>query len=57
MFVKVLLCMTVVLIPLVSSITSHIEWEDRRTTSDRSVRVKKIGEGQYEDAMGNRYTS
>jgi len=48
--------MTVVLIPLVSSITSHIEWEDRRTTSGQSVRVKKIGNGRYEDAMGNRYS-
>lgn len=57
MFVKVLLCMTVVLIPLVSSITSHIEWEDRQTTSGRGVRVKKTGEGKYEDAMGNRYTT
>jgi len=56
MVVKVLLCMTVVLIPLVSSITSHIEWEDRRTTSGQSVRVKKIGNGRYEDAMGNRYS-
>jgi len=55
-FVQVLLCMTIVLIPLVSSITSHIEWEDRRTTSGRRVSVKKTGEGQYEDAMGNRYT-
>lgn len=57
MFVKVLLCMTVVLIPLVSSITSHIEWEERTTTSGRRVNVKKTGEGEYEDAMGNRYTN
>ena len=56
MFLKMLLCMTVVLIPLVGSITSHIEWEERTTTSGRRVNVKKTGEGEYEDAMGRRYT-
>lgn len=55
MFAKVLLMMTIILIPLVKHIGSDIQWEEHTTASGGRVTVKKTGEGEYEDAAGNRY--
>ena len=55
MFARFLLLMTVILIPLALAIGSNIQWEERTTSSGGTVRVRKTGDGEYEDASGNRY--
>ena len=57
MFVRFMLMMLVVTIPLVKAIGSDIKWEQRTTSTGRRVTVKKTGEDEYEDALGNRYAS
>jgi len=55
MFVRFMLMMLIVTIPLVRAIGSNIQWEERTTASGRTVTVKKTGDDEYEDAAGNRY--
>lgn len=55
LFLRLLLMMTIILIPLVKGICSNVQWEERKTTSGATVRVKKNGDGTYEDIDGNRY--
>lgn len=55
MFAKVLLMMCIVFIPLAMAIGSNIQWEDRTTTGGSAVRVRSVGNGEYEDAGGKRY--
>ena len=53
---KVLLCMTIILIPLVIKIgSSSGEWSYRKTTDGREVYVQKTGDGEYRDAYGKNY--
>lgn len=56
MFVRLMLIMLIFTIPLVKLIGSNIQWEQRTTTTGRTVVVKKTGEDEYEDASGNRYS-
>ena len=53
-FAKVLLCCTVILIPLVKAITAA-PYEMRTDSLGRDVYVRSIGNGEYEDSLGNRY--
>ena len=56
MFGKVMLCMTIILIPLVIKIgSSSGEWSYRKTTDGREIYVQKIGEGEYRDPTGQKY--
>lgn len=54
-FIKVLLCMTIFLIPLAKTIGDNREWENKKTVSGRSVTVRRTSQDGYEDAYGNRY--
>lgn len=54
-FGKVLLCCTLILIPLVGKITAA-PYEMRVDKNGRDVYVRKIGNGEYEDSEGNRYS-
>ena len=55
MFAKVLFIMMIVFIPLALAIGRNIEWEEKKTTSGKTVRVHKTSDGVYEDAEGNVY--
>lgn len=54
-FAKVLLCCTVILIPLVGKITAA-PYEQRVNSLGQTVYVRKIGSDTYEDSLGKRYT-
>ena len=56
MFVRFMLIMLDFTIPLVKLIGSNIQWEQRTTSSGRTVTVKRTGEDEYEDVHGNRYS-
>jgi len=56
LFGKILLIMTIVLIPLAKSICSNVQWADRITNEGLRVMVKKTGDGEYEDTSGKKYT-
>ena len=51
------LIMSLILIPFAIKLTSSIQWEERKTESGTTVRVKKTGDGTYEDAHGRQYTT
>ncbi len=55
MVVRVTLCMLIFTIPLVKFVGGGSSWEERTTTYGRSVAVRSAGDGEYEDAYGNRY--
>ncbi len=57
MFVRFMLTILVVTIPLVKAIGSDIKWEQRTTKTGRTVVAKKTGEDEYEDVSGKRYTT
>ncbi len=54
-FLCVLMCMTIFLIPFVVSVIRSDSWETKHTTDGREVTVRSKGGGEYEDALGNRY--
>lgn len=55
MFVKTLLVMSLILIPLVGLINTNFDWEEKTTSDGRHVTVRKNGDGTYVDANGNNY--
>lgn len=54
-FIKVMLASTLILIPLVKSIGRTNHWETITTTYGGNVTARYVGNGEYEDAFGNRY--
>lgn len=54
-FAKVLLCVTIIMIPLVKYIVDGSSWEERKLKNGRSILVKSLGGGEYVDRDGNRY--
>ena len=55
LFGKILLCMSIILIPLVIAIANGSPWETRQTADGRTVRVRKTGDGCYVDPDGRQY--
>lgn len=52
---KILLTMTIILIPFAKAIGSDVQWAERTTSEGLHVIVKNKGDGEYEDALGNKY--
>ena len=52
---KVLLCFTIILIPLALRIAGHNPYEWRRTSSGATILVRRKLNGQYEEVEGNIY--
>lgn len=55
-FTKVLLMMTIILVPFVKWMGNDIQWESRKTIDGLDVVVKRTGENTFEDSLGNRYS-
>lgn len=55
-FAKVMMFLSIILIPLAVSIgRGSGDWSDRKTTDGTNVTVQDVGNGEYRDALGNKY--